>query len=174
MSEEQFKKESAEYGYEPFDIISESWCVYRLVDGTYIKMKLDLIKVIKIVDDAGNINYTLSSNNTIGILSPRSLRGPPAVKPYPPEELASSIVEDDVEFTTVKEEWSKYKLSDGTVLSVKFIPVKVSKTDKFDVSGEPLYLVNHHVLLKAALPKELQKKMVKLHPTFPGRPTFVT
>lgn len=174
MSEEQFRREIVEYGYEPFEVISENWCIYRLADGTYLKMKLDLIKVVKFIDDSGNINYTISSNNTVGIIPPRNLRGSPATKPYSPQELTSSIVEDDIEFTTVKEEWSKYRLSDGVVLSIKFIPIKVSKTNKFDSSGEPLYMVNHHILLKATLPKELQKKMVKLHPTFSGRPSFIT
>ena len=50
-------------------------------------------------------------------------------------------LEERVSFKAIKEEWSEYKLQDGTLLKVKPVVVDVIKTDKKDPYGFPIYIV---------------------------------
>ncbi|MFH1327893.1 MAG: hypothetical protein ABIH76_03460 [Candidatus Bathyarchaeota archaeon] len=174
MSELEKKYETAvkDAGYEPFEVLSEKWGIYALVDGSYLKLRANVIKIARQTDASGNINFTVNSNLTIGVISPKNLRGAPSTKPATPEELSANLVDDDVDFTTVKEEWSKFKLQDGTILSVKAIPIKVARYSLYDPAGEPHYNVNNQLIVKAKVPEELRKKGVKVQTS--GHPTFIT
>jgi hypothetical protein len=61
-------------------------------------------------------------------------------------ELQASIVNEDVRYTTIAEEWNEYLAEDGTKIRVKLTVVKVSRTNKRDVDGEPIYLVQTSLL----------------------------
>lgn len=176
MSErEKFEKAIKEAGFEPFKTTAEHWGDYALNDGSYLRMRVNVIKIARMIDDAGNIGFNINSNVTIGIISPKNLRGTPSPRPPTPQEIATLIVEDDIEFSVVEEKWSTYQLQDGTVISIKLIPVKVSRTSICDPNGEPIYNVNHQLLVKANIPEELRKKGVRLQqPLERGHPTFIT
>jgi len=131
-----------------FKVIKEDWNLYKLNDGTLLKTKYVLIKVRREgPDELGSPSYGLNSSNVIGIISPKKLLGPPSPA-VSPKELPSFIVEDDVEFKAIKEDWNQYALDDGTILSIKLVLVKVARTSKFDSGGDPLYLVNTQPIVK--------------------------
>lgn len=176
MSEqEKYEKATRDAGFEPFQTISEHWGIYALKDGSYLKLRANVIKIGRAIDNFGNIAFNVNANTTIGIIPPRNLKGGPHPKPPTPQELVASIVDDDVGLITVEEEWSTYRLQDGTVLSIKLIPIKVSRTSIHDLNGEPLYNVDNQLLTKASVPEELRRKGVHVQPQIPGKnPSFIT
>lgn len=175
MSErEKYEKVIREAGFEPFQTLSESWGVYALKDGSYLRIRADIIKITRQTDDTGNMAFNVNANMTIGVISPKNLRGPPAPRPPTPQELSAAIVDSDVEFSAVEEEWSKYRLQDGIVISIKPIPVAIARTNIHDPNGEPIYNVNHQLLIKANIPEELRKKGIQVQQsTAAGHPTFI-
>ena len=81
-------------------------------------------------------------------------------------EAAPTIPEgEDVEFETVKEDWNEYRLSDGATLKIKLVLVKVLRTNQYDQTGDPIYVVNSTNVVKAKVPKELKQKPSPKHPT---------
>jgi hypothetical protein len=51
------------------------------------------------------------------------------------------------------EEWNEYMLEDGTRVRIKSTLTKVSRTDKFNIKGEPIYLVEGSNMLEIKSPK---------------------
>ncbi|MBW1936877.1 MAG: hypothetical protein ACTSP1_19470, partial [Candidatus Freyarchaeota archaeon] len=79
----------------------------------------------------------------------------PSPRIYSPEELQASIIDDDVRYSTIVEEWNEYIAEDGASIRVKLVVVKVSRTDKTDRDGEPIYLVQTSVLPQILPPKKV-------------------
>lgn len=78
MSErEKYEKAVKEAGFEPYETISEHWGVYALKDGSYIKIRANVIKIARLTDGSGNIMFNVNTNITIGIIPTRSLMGGP-------------------------------------------------------------------------------------------------
>lgn len=146
--------------YIEFDTIRERWSKYKLEDGTIIKIKFVPIKFAREkIDDAGNPVYLANYTNVVGSVPPSNLLGSPSSKKYGRQEIIDAIVEEDMRFETLEEDWNEYQLKDGSKLSVKAVVTKVDKTNLFDEKGEPLYNVSHQVLMKGSIPKELRKKL---------------
>lgn len=131
-------------------MIKEDWSSYKLEDDTILKLKRVLIKVIgaKETDKIGKPVHHVQTYNVMGILVPDNLMGTPTKREYTLKELFDSIVADDMKFEIIKESWDEYRLKDGSTLEIKPTLVKVSRTDKFDERGEPIYLVNSEPLIK--------------------------
>jgi len=95
----------------------------------------------------------LQSNNVIAIEAPEALRGPPSEKDYSISELRSSIVDQDIVIQEGNETWSIYKLEDNGEIRVKNSPISVSRTNKYDRYGLPIYLVNFSADVGIKLPR---------------------
>jgi hypothetical protein len=145
----------------------EDWSVYKLDDGTIVKMRFVLIKAIREAnfDQFGNPTYSLNSQNVVGIIPLKSALGTPSPK-FTPEEVASSVTDGDIKFKTIKEPWNEFQLEDGSTVNVKLILTMVARTSKFDEHGEPIYLVNSQPIVKGIIPPELRQKKEPPHPTF--------
>lgn len=149
---------SIEPEYIDFDVIKEDWNLYKIEDGTILKLKLVFIKVIREgVDSVGNPIYSINSQNVVGIIPPKELMGPPSNRSYTPQEIADSIVKEDLKFEVIREDWNEYKLKDGTTLYIKPVVTMVSRTSLFDRRGEPIYNVQSQIIIKERIPKELRK-----------------
>ncbi len=146
--------------YIDFETKHEDWSEYKLKDGSILKARFVLIKVLDegTYDERGNPVYSVNSTNAVGILAPEKLRGKPTEEKYSPDELEESIVEEDMEFDRVKEGWNTYELKNGVKASVKLVLASVSRTAKFDARGEPIYIFNVQPLIKVRIPRELRKK----------------
>jgi len=142
-----------------FDVVDEYWNIYKLSDGSILRTKLVLIKVARGADASGNIGYNFNSQNLVASFTAVDKKGTPSTRPYTPQDLQSSIVED-LDFKTEKEDWNLYKLEDGTQIEIKLILTRVAKTDKFDPVGSPIYLTQTQTVIKPKLSKELQKKVI--------------
>lgn len=65
---------------------------------------------------------------------------------------------EEVEFTTERDEWGIFKLSDGTTLKVKTIINKVIRTENYnEESGDPIYIVNNTPFIFTDVPENLKK-----------------
>lgn len=83
-------------------------------------------------------------------------RGQPDSKAYTPPELQQSITHD-VHYTTITQDWNEYVVDDGTNTKVQPMVTKVSKTSKFDLHGDPIYLVNVQGNVVVEKPKPLSQ-----------------
>lgn len=147
-------------GYIGFKAKHEDWSEYKLEDGTILKARFVLIKVLDTeeYDEQGNPVYDVNSINAVGVLVPEKLREKPSKERYSRKELEESIVKEDMEFERIKEGWNTYELENGAKISVKLVLAAVSRTNKFDSRGEPIYIFNIQPLVKGKIPKELKKK----------------
>jgi len=140
-----------------FRIKNEDWSIFQLVDGTLLKSKLVLINVLEKRSGKG-FEGIMQLQNVLGVFSPEELRGKPS-EPYTHEELAKSIVNDDIDIEKViTQPWNEYELDNGMVFKVKNILVNVAKTDKYDKEGMPIYLVNCSAFAKGKKAKKSKPK----------------
>jgi hypothetical protein len=48
MSEQQkYEKAIIEAGFEPFQVVTEPWGIYAMTDGSYLRMRLNVIKIAR-------------------------------------------------------------------------------------------------------------------------------
>jgi hypothetical protein len=66
-------------------------------------------------------------------------------------------VTKEVDFSVLKEDWTRYKLSDGTMLRIRIINVKVVPAGFSDI-GTPNFTGVSQNLVSAIVPKELLDK----------------
>lgn len=145
-----------------FKVHKEEWSIFQLADDTTLKSKLVLINIFGRRSGKG-FEGTLQIQNVLGVFSPEELRGKPS-KPYTKEELANSIVKDDVDIAKViQQPWNEYELDDGTLVKIKNVPVHIARTSRFDREGMPIYFVDSTTIVKGkrtrkSKPKERKKK----------------
>jgi hypothetical protein len=128
-----------------FTVSREDWCRYNLSDDSILKIKLIATKIRK-----KNNDYNIDIQNVIVVLS--NERGQADSKSYASLELQQSITHD-VNYTTITQDWNEYIVDDGTIIKVQPMVTKVSKTSKFDLNGDPVYLVNVQGNVVVELPK---------------------
>ncbi|AQQ75458.1 hypothetical protein JdFRA1000001_25 [uncultured archaeal virus] len=136
--------------YVNFKIKKEEWGEYNLKDNTVLKTRFILVKIIDDGrrDEFGRPIYSIGSQIINAVFVPKELLGEPSEQIYTPSELEQSIIEDDIAFEEIKEGVSIYELEDGYILEVKQILVSVARTNKYDLRGEPIYLINTQPIFK--------------------------
>jgi hypothetical protein len=154
------RPETNQKEFEIVDIVSstESWSMYRLADGTILKVRDIMIKAIRLpsFDPQGNPVYNINSNTINGVVSPKSVLGKES-PPFTQEELSKSVVEPNMKFDVIQEPWNRYVLADGTEIETQVALETVSKTDKNGYYGEPIYLCARTLNFKTNTPKNLCK-----------------
>jgi len=68
----------------------------------------------------------------------------------------------ELEFEIIEEKWNIYKLSDGSVLKIRPIVVKVFKSNRKTPDGQDLYGFGGQNIVSAKVPKSLKKGKKKL------------
>ena len=137
-----------------FDVVREPWNKYELSDGSILKVKYVLLKVRKTIEPDGRTNYEVKGQNIIVVSNiPDHLRGRPSEESYSPRELEASIVEEDMRYNTLSEEWNEYVAEDGARIRIKMTVVKVSRTNRMNREGEPIYLVQSSTLAQIRPPR---------------------
>lgn len=129
--------------YADFKAIKEGWNEYKLEDGTTVKLRFILIKLINQPN-----GFAISSTIVPGVFPSPDLIGYPSLATYSPQELEKSIEKKDLQFESVKEDWNVYELKDRSKLSIKPILVSISRTNKHDQHGEPIYAIQPQQIIK--------------------------
>ncbi len=133
-----------EYGYPPFRTKTEDWSEYELSDGTIIRIKAVPLKFLKVGND-----YPMNSAVLVTSFAPQELRGEPTTPPPASEEdLKQAVDEVDMKFDTLNEPWNEYGIEGDVTISVKTITTSISSTFIHDPAGEPIYFVNHQMIIK--------------------------
>ena len=117
---------------------------YKLADGTILSV---LIKVNHLIPNIINPN-DMSANFTseIQCFIPQSNRGMSGMQVGDLTNV--TIIDEDMKYTTLKEDFNVYDMSNGTVVSVKTVLVQVKKTDQYNKEGEPIYNVITQPIVK--------------------------
>jgi hypothetical protein len=151
-----------------FRTAKEEWGLYKIEDGSVLRAKVLLTGVLieGNLDEMENqikagqkpkLGLTFRPSNLFAVESPPELRGTPDPTIYPIEELRGSIVKEDMDFETMKETWNLYELENGIVLKMRISPTAISKTNKFESAGMPLYTVDASIDVKVEMPEHIRK-----------------
>ncbi len=155
-----------------FKIEQEDWNKYRLADGSLLKLKYVLMDVsmeasieelLSRIKPGKEANLALDTKSrTLHVVQPSyKLRGKPDSKKYSAEELKEAIIEEDIDFETVKATWNLYLMDNGIRIKTRVNPISISKTDKFNQKGIPVYLFDSGIDIKIKLPEKIEAKLKK-------------
>ena len=130
-----------------FEVVAEDFTRYRLTDGTLLKIKMCVLKILESAarGTGGYPEFGLCTSNVLSALVPESLKAQPTAPPG---------VEDRVEeigFSVQNETWQEYKTDDGFLVRVKPIVTKVFKHNKYNVLKEPVYSVPNIQMIQDVL-----------------------
>jgi hypothetical protein len=117
-----------------FTVVREDWCRYDLADNSILKVKIILTRPLRTQQ-----TYSVDFQHVFVVLT--NERGTPDTHVYSPAELQASIIQDDIRFTTISQDWNEYVTDDGTRIRIQPIVSKVSKTSRHDAKGIPNYMV---------------------------------
>ncbi len=144
--------------FEDFNVVKEDWNVYRLNDGCILRLRQFLVKLGK-PDLAAPSSFNVElSNLFVATLVPARLKGPPSTQTYTPQQLDAAVVQRNLNFQTIREPVNEYVTEHGLKLSVRVHLQNVSRTNKFDASGYPYYLVNSETSFEVS-PAEVQNNL---------------
>jgi len=154
-----------DFVFVDFEVLREGWNRYKLEDESILKTKFVLMNIMleknykeimerQKTEKGLKMGIGFQSHIIVGVEAPPKLRGEPDTKTYSVEELRSSIVKEDLDFEAVTETWNFYALENGITIKVRNTPISVSRTNKFDKQGLPIYLVDSTADMKVALSKK--------------------
>lgn len=64
---------------------------------------------------------------------------------------------EQLDFKIDSEDWNTYKMEDGSIIKVKTVVSKITRLNKYNEFGEPIYLVNSTNLIDADVPENLKQ-----------------
>jgi hypothetical protein len=126
-----------------FTVVSEPWVKYKLEDQTKLFVKLVVVKIVRGLNEQGQPSYNMNTQNIIATHGAPNLRGQPSTTQLNLSDPTSYRVVASLDFDRIGDEkWNEYHLTDGTVLKTRLELSTVSRIDKYQGDGDPVYLVN--------------------------------
>jgi hypothetical protein len=135
-----------DYGYVDFKTIKEGWSEYSLEDGTIIRARVLLLKIVREGHD-----FKFNEESFATVFCPPESKGPLGSSKISPDEMAKIVVSlknEDVNVIISKEYWNEYELNTGDKVSSKVVLVSTSQTDRYDEIGDPIYTIQLQTLHK--------------------------
>lgn len=117
---------------------------YKLKDGTIISTSI--IPSYFLEETPTTLGG--GTTNVTNAYIPKKLREPSKFKKDEKVDFRTRIIERDLDFDTLKEDFSNFKLSNGVDVKIKAVATQVDKTDVFNPAGERIYLVNVQPIFK--------------------------
>jgi len=71
-----------------------------------------------------------------------------------------TIEAEDMEFKSVREDWSEYQVEDGFTVRIKLVVSSILKTQERDPQGNPVYIVQSTNIVKVLPPESYSRKEV--------------
>ena len=135
--------------YIDFNVISENWLKYQLGDGSILKVKSILQKVIR--TDVGKYDTKIT---TMQVIYPNlELLGDPSNVKINPKDLQKNMEVSDLRVENLDVPHNEYLLDDNAKLKVFITVVNVGRTKYKDKDGEPVYLVQTNYAVSMKPPK---------------------
>ena len=151
--------------------VNEKWETWRLSDGSKLKGKLTVLEFRRSEERQANGEpyYSWVSRNDYSLLEcPANLKGDPT-EPMPSVEVMNdpSNHEEAVDFesTAQQENWNVYNLADSTVVRIRLMVQRITRTRFKDRFGEPHYWINSQSVQRISVAKNL---IVKPKPKVSG------
>jgi len=144
-----------------FKVLKENWSSYKLADGTLLKARLVVTKVVRTDQHdptTGEPVYAFSKAMAMSTISGKDLKGPPSSPPTPQEMESSKGEAVDFKSADRGEKWNVYSLSDGSELRVKLEITKISRSKLFDETGDPIYFIFSDSIVRVRSPPNLLRK----------------
>ncbi len=146
----------------PFQIVREVWSSYELEDGTVLRSRTILTKVLgpRLLPGKGEqVRLGFSFHQVNVVTSPPEMRGTPNPMPKPVPEL-QRLPTEDVDFKEPREAWNLYRITglpEPVGLKTKVVVTSVLRVPgEFDQEGNPMVIINSTTLVVPAKPMELQ------------------
>ncbi len=131
-----------------FDPIHEGWSIYKTKDGVLIKIRQILLKIMLVdVKEDGTGQLSAAGSLFFAVTAPPELKGAPDNRPVTHEQIIAAIVEPEVPFDIVREDWSEYN-AEGVKIALRLVVTVIAKSSLFDANGEPVYNVNYQMIIK--------------------------
>ena len=130
-------------GYHTISYTTIRPSYYRLSDGT-------IISALTIPNYfLGDTTERLSggSVNVANSYVPQRLRMPEKYDPNQPH-TPNQIIERDMDFKALKEDYSVYTLNNGIKVSIRTVVSQIDKTDLVSPLGEPIYNIQIQPVIK--------------------------
>lgn len=147
IPEEEVNENVREMGYVTLKPRAVYPSYYKLHDGTIVRALIHINYLIP--DPKKPEGFAVNSTNIVSAFVPKEKRRPEAFQPYTPADLQSGIIEDDVDFEVLRENFSVFDLSNSMTLSVKTVVGQIRKTKYYTKDGEPIYIINTNPIVKA-------------------------
>ena len=140
-------KSGGEGGWKELDFepLAESWNTYYLQDGSKVRGRVIVLKVLGPVNVekylAEGVQLQVKSQNVFVVSAPNHLRGAPSTPPSPAEISQSIQSGEPVAVVESREEWNLYRIVEtGEVFKVKLSVSDVLRIPRFDEEGQPVYI----------------------------------
>jgi len=121
-----------------FAVIREDFSRYLVHDGTILKVKIVVKKILKsplMTAQGYPAGIGFDSVNIVSAMVPPGLHRPPSKEPWDPVR----DVGEEMKFESQEEKVQEYMTSDGFRILVKPVVTKVFRYDKYNDLGEPIY-----------------------------------
>ena len=123
-----------------FSIRREDWSRYLVDDGTELRIRIVVRKIIEslLQNPTGYPDFGLESMNVVSAIVPDKLKRQPSTSPFNPTANKG----EEIGFKLLSQSIQEYLTTDGFLICVKPVLVKVWKHDSYNIFGEPIYTVN--------------------------------
>jgi hypothetical protein len=132
-----------------FEVFREPWNKYSLKDKSNVRGRVVLQKVLlkETLRPDGTVDSTKKGYQidaqtiTVVYNVPKELMGEPSNQGYSIEALQAAIVQSDIGYDTIFQEWNEYIVEDGTKIRMQLLVTRVDRTSLHDKYGNPVYLI---------------------------------
>ena len=149
IPEEEVFKNIKEMGYITVKPITIWPSYYKLSDGTIIRALVNINYLL--ANPLSPEGFTINSNNSVNAYVPKEKRYPGKFEEYNPSDLQSGIIDADVEFEVLRENFSVYEMSNKIKISIKTVVGQIRKTKFYTKEGEPVYIISPNPIIKTKM-----------------------
>jgi hypothetical protein len=124
-----------------FTIVNEDWSRYLVEDGTLIRVRIVVAKILRTAesDPMGYPNFSITSSNLVSAIVPPRLKSEPSKVAW----NAKKDLGKEMKFEPMQENWQEYHTTEGFKILVKPVVTKVIGYMKYNIFGEPIYSLPH-------------------------------
>jgi len=142
-----------------FKVIKEDWFVYKLKDGSILKVKPVLIRVFETdqVGPDGKKILAIIGQNVVGVRSPENLKGIPTLPlPSPTDALKLDKEEVEIDEPIYDPQWNIYELENEKKIRTKIVITNVYRIKgKYAETGDPYYVIQSVTMMASSPEREI-------------------
>lgn len=129
-----------------FEVINEDFTRYQVVDGTLLKIKICVLKILESADRGlgGYPVFGFVTSNMLNATVPARLRAPHG------DSATTEDSVEEIEFKLQEDVWQEYKTVDGFIVRIKPVVTKIFKHSAHNAFGEPIYGVDRIQMIQDA------------------------